>query len=196
MVHVGPHVLQRGTHLDLETEFIELGVLRIEVQLLGDPADVVERHIAERILPQQFPLVHRIGPVHVEQIVHQCGDLVDFVVVEGDHAGADHIGDVGQGMVLMTLELQFSGQAVLFLHAGLDGRDDQIAPLDAVLQLLEDDALHPREHRQHFAVFFQDHRTVQVQTVFFKLAGHGQRDWVISTFPLQITVSMQRLDAA
>ena len=195
VVHVGPDVLEGGAHLDFEADVVQLRALGVEIAGLRDTADKVERHIAERVLPQQPPLVHRVFPIHFEKAVHQRGDLVDLVGVESDDPSADQVGDIGEGLVFMALEFQFPRQAFFLLDTGLDARDDDAVPGDAFLQLLKDEGLEPGEDGNHFPVFLQHHRAVQVESVVFR--GHILNSlFSIRIRPSQMTVSMVSEQAA
>ena len=105
VVHVGPGVLEDGSHLHLET---------IGKTLLG--ADIVQGHIAETVNFQQFPLVHGIVPVYLEEAVHGRCNLVHILAVERDDAKADDVRNVCQGFVFGTFEFQFAGQGVFRLY--------------------------------------------------------------------------------
>ena len=165
-------MLQGRPHLDLEPAVVQAGELLVGIERLGDPADIVERHIAERVDRQQLALVHRVVPVHFEQAVHQGGNLIDLIVVERDDARAHNVGDIVDRLVFLSFQLQLAGQAFFLLDAGFQAGYDQMTPFQAAFELLEHDLPEPVVHRQVLPVFLQDHRAVQVQAVFVDFLSH------------------------
>ena len=126
MVHRRPHMLQRRPHLKLEAVFVQFGQRRIAEQRRRNLADVVQRHVAKVIDIMHLPLVNRIFPVDVEHLLNQRRDLVDFVAVICDDADADQIRHVTDLTVLLALELQLAGKALLRLHTAFNADDDSV----------------------------------------------------------------------
>ena len=114
VVHIGPGVLQDGTHLDLEA-----------VREVRHRADVVQGEVAEAVDFVDLALVDGVVPVHFEEALHGGSDLVHVVDVEGDDAQADDVGDVRKRAVFGTFELELAGQGILGLDPVLDGGHEQ-----------------------------------------------------------------------
>lgn len=79
--------------------------------------------VAEAVQLVQLPLVHTLFPVNVEDALGNGCHLIDLIAVEGDDAQANEIGNIVDGLVLRTFQLQFAYQRLLRLYAMLDGRD-------------------------------------------------------------------------
>ena len=117
MLHGCPYVLQGGAHLHLEADGVELRLLLVGVERLGDAADVVERVVAEAAHLVHLALVDRLVPVHVKHPLHIGGHAVHVVAIERDYSEAHEVGDVVEGVILVPLSYQFAYQAVSLLDA-------------------------------------------------------------------------------
>lgn len=68
-----------------------------------------------------FSLVDRVWPVDVEKCFGQGGNTVYVLIVEHNDADTEDVGNVGQRLIFVALELQFACQRWLGLDARFHG---------------------------------------------------------------------------
>ena len=68
-------------------------------------------------------LVNAFFPVDIEDALGNGCNLVNLIGIEGDNAQTNQVGDIFNGLILRTLQFQFSCQRLLSLHPILNSRD-------------------------------------------------------------------------
>ena len=156
-------MLQGGAHLQFEGYLVEFGVLCVMIQRLGYLADIVQGVVAEAVKLVRLALIYGVGPVYLEILLCQGRYAVHVLIVIGYDACSENVGDVTQGLVFVSLALQFAYEGLLCLYARLYLVDLYANLCDEIVELLH---YHTSQHdvaRHLLMVFLQQRCVVDVQ---------------------------------
>ena len=163
VLHIGPHMLQSGTHLYLETHLVYQWLLWILVERFGDAADVVERHIAEAVEFQHLALVYRVVPVNLEHTFHQSGNAVNLIAEKSNNTHPHDVGDIVDGAVLVALQFQLASKTFLGFHTTFYGGDNHVVLLQCTPQYVQYHILGLVQDGEPVAVLVENHLAVHVE---------------------------------
>ena len=159
-------MLQDAAHLEFETHLVELWHRQVIADFLGQPANIVQRHVSETVYRHHLALVDGVFPVDFEQLLGEGGDDIHFVAEESDDADADNIGDVIQRAVFVALQFQLSSKALLGLDAGIDARHHNLVLVETMLYPFHRDRTELLEKRESLTILVENHLTMHVQFHF------------------------------
>ena len=171
MLYLGPYVLEGGAQLDLEAVLVHVGMGGVTVEGARNPADVVQGEVPEAIGVEHGTLVDGVLPVDLEGRLDEPGDAVDVIGIVGNHASAEDIGDVGERMVLLPLDLELARQALLGLDAGGHGIRHQAALEDHLPELRDRDIPHDLVVGQGLPVLAENRLAMRIHSTTSLLNG-------------------------
>ena len=101
-------MLQGCSHLEFEGYLVEFRMLGVEIQRARNATDVVEGVVAEAVKLVHLTLIDGVRPVDVEVFLSHGGYAVHILIIVGNDAHAEDIGDVGKRLGFVTLAQEFA----------------------------------------------------------------------------------------
>ena len=110
----------------------------------------------------ELALVNGLLPVDVEGSFDNGCHLVNIVSIESNDSQTEDVGDVVKGLVLLTFELKFAGQRLLFLDTMFNRSHIDALLAERPAQLVIGQRLHAFEDGSPFLILTDDFLTVRI----------------------------------
>ena len=125
----------------------------------------MQRVVSEAVQLVQFPLVHGVVPVDLEELFRHGSDAVHVVGVESDDTRTNKVRDVAQHRVFVSFQFQLARQTLFRFHASLYRRHNQSVAVERVAQSLKCRVFETFQLRNGRAVLLQDHFAMQIHKI-------------------------------